>query len=677
MKTKYLSIPFRRITSLNDTTCHDGEIAAANGVEISDSSSIPTIDNENPGNGSNNGNPSVDNENTGNGSNTEYPSYGNSFTFEKDYSPSLPPAPDIQFSLLKTTLPGWHIHCDILPAMTVESDVKTSSAWGDKAMETLAVFRQSAMETNLFTEPFLVMAAWRTIDGHHLMPTPPVLMIPNSGPLMVAGSVDFAIQSMEMKIVAAVCRLQYKLRRDERLREWSDRLTHLDILMSKPLSLFNPKGIMGIARQKVSDCFTHSTHPDSGEAGEQPVSVDRYPQTWIAPLSSGYSLMTDLISIGGFHIVSEIPFAKLMDMKEFGDVEFNRGNIVDVLAGKEIQPDFSQLSKVTAKGKTEFSGRSTLFDLTLSTPAYESLEKSCALVSDYNTYSPRWIFHPDPDATEFCFTSPSGQRLSIPLSKHPSLYGSYFYGGLASVCLSPGATDSISNGIKTKNIPSAVWRSVKGNGLVLTDKLLMKLDVGRVIAVCRAFRASGLVATTAPTAYAFTDEGVFLIKEQDDGTFRDAGLITGYILKDIDSLILLPNGVKFTTSGNQTVSIVGTSIKNLSGETSSSTSVAGGSPVTLLGTGSEACIETRPLKLNDPEGLKRIRKVTLRGVFQPKEVEMSLYGSRDLQKWFLIGKRKGGAEVAPPDSLFRFFKVGVKTVLQESDSLHALGVVLY
>lgn len=88
-----------------------------------------------------------------------------------------------------------------------------------------------------------MICALRLKGGERIMPSPTMLMIPNSESAPVAGSTDFSADEMRMSVAAAVCRLQWRVRIPDTLRDFEE-VTHVDILVSDemPLSDRNQNG---------------------------------------------------------------------------------------------------------------------------------------------------------------------------------------------------------------------------------------------------------------------------------------------------------------------------------------------------------------------------------------------------------------------------------------------------
>lgn len=679
MGDKIYSIPFRSRSAKSDFACADGEIAGAvnlclqNGClkpyDSSGANRLPLL--------------------------LDSPFAGGEL--------QRPPRPEVEFSLLRSVVEGWHIHPDTLPSKIADAptvgkgETPGEKDWGVRAMEVLADFEAAASRQNLFTQPFFVMSAYRVADGTHICPSPPILMIPNSDAPMVEGSADFSVSTMKMSIVAAACRLQLRVKMPELAEKWNGVITHLDIFISKALPLYDPKGQpKGYHRVECKN-FTHSM--DSlGSACEHRVWPSVIVQGWQPDPVDDAIVAQNIIQTESFFLIGEIDLTQLSTMPDFENVEFNCGGLRILSSLETYIPDFAHLSDVTAEGHTFFSGRITAWNL-IRTPAvllplalvtpYSNDITTSNDTSDVSDYTPRWVFHPDPGAGRFQY-SRGRSAYSLPLRRHPKMWGCFYWGGFgqsASESRQNIDIQDIHPDNKCLHLPGTVWRSTKGSHRLFPDNLQMLLDVGQVIAICRAFRASGLVATTSPTSYAFTTEGVFLLKEMDDGTFRDAGLICGYRLRDASSLELLPTGVRFVTDAGQIVMIEGTKVavcddvEAVSGEDDSWKEFLPeewdpiGEPSPEIG--NRGIFVTRPLKLNDGEDRKRLHSLSLRGSRVAESVQVAIYGSLDLTHWRRIALADRSTVSGLWSPYCRFFRIAVNAPLEANMSLEGLVIRLY
>lgn len=585
---------------------------------------------------------------------------------------SLPPAPEVEFALKRVALDGWNIHPDIFPSQIVEKGEETEAGWGKMAMQLLNRFEKDVKNQNLFFEPFLVIAALRLTDGTRVMPSPPVLMIPNSGAPVVSGTDNFSVDTMKLDLVAAVCSLQWRVRLPEDLKKYKE-VSHLEILVSDPLPLYSRNEAMTGCHRMECMNFSHSIASD-GTSREHRVASATIVQGWQpVPVTEAESLIR-LRDALKFRPVSELPVESLSSSVDFEDVGFNCGGLSMSGAYEAYIPDYAHRSAVTGAAAAVVSGRVTAWDLTLVAPLPVPLGMSAPYSTD-SGYRPRWVFHPDPEAREYLFSA-GDKTFAVPLKRHPRLYGSYYWRGMEgedTAMETVPATPSQES--RTVRLPSEVWRSEKGLGILFPDRLLMRLDVGRVIAVCRAFRASGLVATTSPTVYAFTTDGVFLLKEMDDGTLRDAGLICSYVLRDAGSYEVKGRSVEFVTAEGEVMTIDGTTVKEKSGVAAgNSTSAMSGIAMSAVDTGATCRLTTRPVKLGDAESLKRVVAVKLRGDFDPGRCRLSLYGSMDLRNWKKIADAPGRAIVGIWSPRCRFHKVEAELHLGATETLQGFAI---
>ncbi|MDE6768192.1 MAG: hypothetical protein K2J78_00540, partial [Muribaculaceae bacterium] len=526
--------------------------------------------------------------------------------------------PIVEFSLKPDTVSSWHNHPDNSPSITVDAPKnKDAEGWAARAAYALDKFMKDASRQHLFVEPFFALCALRLTDGSHILPSSPVLLTPNVVTPTVESGDNFDVDSMSMTIPIKACRLSSRLTIPKGLTEWSKqfatsekskqqiRVAAIDIFISATIPLYRHTEPL------------LSVHRALGSA---------LPQSWIPTALSDDEFTSHLLSVSTFRMVSTIPLESLNQTSyasqsaspstaSFFDVDFNVPDLPELKALSAYTPDFLQHQGISAKTGCRISGYTTLCDLTLTLPTVPPLASmmECKETSDstqlttvateievikngetlhasyYNpqhpkvilseSVFPKWLFIPDPDARQLTLIT-SSATFVVPLRQHPLLNGSYYWSGKL------GYTDLSTTGVKifaptlptqlyttsdsenslrnSYRLPNAIWRSGKDRSAYFPDKSLMRLDVGRVIAICRAFRASGLVATTSPTAYLFTTQGIYLLKEMDNGDLRDAGLIANYILDTPDSISMSGRTLYFTTvSGNHMV-ISGTTIKPIS-----------------------------------------------------------------------------------------------------------------
>ena len=550
MKERIYTIPFRSRSNSGDFTCPDGEIHSLSGAYLSGALTSEPSSGDDP--------------------NSSSPGY------IKDFIPSVPPPPEVTFALKRETLAGWHPYPEAYPAQTMNCGTPSPESWGKVAQQLLARFRTDVLSQNLFAAPVLATAAWRLKTGALVSPSHPVKLTPDTEAPVVSATESPDNEELTLRVAAALGKIHWRLSLPETLREFSGVIESLEILVSRPLALYDPDQPM-IYGKRVTSSNKTICLDSAGIPTEQPVCTDTLPFAWTPAPPSPHLKDSHISQLKDFYTVASMPLAGLKPSGSFTELPFTCGTLHDAFASESYSPSFGMQSLKGAAGALPFKGRTILWQ-----PVVES---------------------------------------------NPP-----------------------------RKLSSSIWVSEKSDPPVFPDFGLQDLECGEIIAICRAFRSSGLVATVAPTLYVFTSEGIFLFKETSTGKFTDAGLIARYQLSSPDSVFMLPTGVLFTTTSGETIILSGTKAQNLSSEATES---SGGKTVTIVSQGGEIKVITRPLKLSGAGNFKRMLKIFLRGQFLPARITLKIYGSRNMRQWMLLGQREGGSVVCMNPVRCRFFRVEV------------------
>ncbi len=604
----------------------------------------------------------------------------------------MPPAPVVRFSLQREVVTGWHNHVDNLPSKVIDAPAKPSvDTWGDAARRLFAEFERDAAEAGLFTRPFFVVSAVRLAGGERVLPSMPVLMLPQRGLPYVIGSDNLSLSTMQMKISAPASRLRMSVALPEAELP-ADAV--LEVFVSEPIDCFHEE-----------EWISYHRSPLTG--GE--------PQTWRPRPLTEIAVVASMLGRASFRPVGWVAISDLAASAPdaWRDVPFNTPPVPDADGNFFFRPDYQQLQEIRAAGHTVISKRVTAWDLTL-TPAAAPVVASLAeaestpLATEASLVDmemakegrvvhslrfspadpasglsddcfPSWLFFPDRDVRSVTIVTPSASY-RFKTQPHPTLAGSYFACGdflkravtdlpvVKAPAPSGFASAEAYESRTAYRLPDAVWRSGYGSTCFFPDSLLMRLDDARVIAVCRAFRASGLVATTAPTAYLFTSSGIYLLREMDDGSFRDAGLIAAYVLSDPSSILIDGRTLRFTDITGTPYLLTGTTLRPASSDSSSGSTSSGSTStkttVKITPENPELPIRllTRPLKLEAfstappaPFSAEASPLYTFELLCSPLEpsaesdpnlsedLTMTLHGSADLFEWRELATAKGRA----------------------------------
>lgn len=83
---------------------------------------------------------------------------------------------------------------------------------------------------------------------------------------------------------------------------------------------------------------------------------------------------------------------------------------------------------------------------------------------------------------------------------------------------------------------------------------------------------------------------------------------------------------------------------------------------------------TRPLKLGEPDTMKTVRHIIARGKLFRQNVDIVLYGSRDLYNWVIIGDVRGNELVNRHGTGYKYFRVGIISRMSATESLSGLTI---
>ncbi|MDE5881211.1 MAG: hypothetical protein K2H60_05730, partial [Muribaculaceae bacterium] len=104
--------------------------------------------------------------------------------------------PIVEFALKPDVVAGWHNHPDNSPTMVVDAPKnKDAEGWTTRAASILDKLLTDAIRQHLFIEPFFVLCALRLTDGSHILPSSPVLLIPNATAPTVESGDNFDVDS--------------------------------------------------------------------------------------------------------------------------------------------------------------------------------------------------------------------------------------------------------------------------------------------------------------------------------------------------------------------------------------------------------------------------------------------------------------------------------------------------
>ena len=230
MSFNIFDIPFRTRSSESDFLCKDGEISSGTDPLLGDNTEAPT--------------------------------------------------PEISFFLVRDILKGWHNHPDVYPAAILAASEPSMEYWTNLGARLLMSFQAEASEQSLFVTPFFVTAAWKTVTGIYLKPSPPQIMIPNSKAPLVTTAEEINKQEPEFRVAGAVCSLCMKMKAPEVLRDWVGKIASLEILVSDSLHTYDTLRTFMPRRRVTTDAWCRSLDPITGETADRRICTDTLPLAW-------------------------------------------------------------------------------------------------------------------------------------------------------------------------------------------------------------------------------------------------------------------------------------------------------------------------------------------------------------------------------------------------------------
>lgn len=199
--------------------------------------------------------------------------------------PDTLPAPDIDFTLVRTFLPGWHINPEAYPSKTLVATNPSMEYWTPLAGSLLKQFESEAQSRRLFVAPVYVLAAWRSTSGSYINACTPQLLIPNSEPPLVATDGAVTAADLLFKIAGAVCSLYFRIKAPEVLRDFVGKISGLEIFVSNPLQKYDTYNLLLPSRNVITNSWCRSLDISSGIIADRRICSEMLALAWKASYS--------------------------------------------------------------------------------------------------------------------------------------------------------------------------------------------------------------------------------------------------------------------------------------------------------------------------------------------------------------------------------------------------------
>ncbi len=302
-------------------------------------------------------------------------------------------------------------------------------------------------------------------------------------------------------------------------------------------------------------------------------------QTDVWYVAPNVGLSSDIVSEGRFYRVASIDMTSLAGMTAFTRVGVEStvtaklemyGRLADESDSVAIYPEaLTTLSgRIVAAGgcrgaimpadpavSVAFGGSSLS---TASVPVVVSvytrdggvlrrISRSYSHTADIAECFPRYIFHPDVDASLMIIWC-VGQEYRLPLTRHPSLPGVYWMGGLGSDCIPPKSDAPLPLAVENGLIACADRMWLSSPGSVCHFMQGMVACNSRIVAVSASVVTADMSAVGKYPVYVFADDGVWLAEyDSDKSGLCGSHRISGEVCESGRSVAVTSDGVVFAT----------------------------------------------------------------------------------------------------------------------------------
>lgn len=260
-------------------------------------------------------------------------------------------------------------------------------------------------------------------------------------------------------------------------------------------------------------------------------------------------------------------------------VKIDDGVLESLLARQTLEDDYHSRDTLTAQYSYSYNGRLNLAGITRSlhaplapSVAWEkdnhqnrtwtlmvevktgSTTHLVATSGDNGTDFPRYIFYPDREATRAWLSYTSGGTTHtwlLTLTEHPYLEGAYWYGGLAKEISETETDDDLPDppiaGSNAVMEPNKIYTSAVNNPFVFPLLGINTVGTGTILGICSTVVALSQGQFGDFPLYAFTDEGVWALKANNEGAYIAVQPVTRDVCNNPDSITQLDDSVLFTT----------------------------------------------------------------------------------------------------------------------------------
>lgn len=446
--------------------------------------------------------------------------------------------------------------------------------------ETLDKLRQAIMAASnqvvgtltrqhLFMFPFFVRYAFRLYDGSLAMHSAPCLMIPTMEvPEVDLGTPIFIVQGPPVGIIPKIkatftgyglwCKGTDAQARE--LAQWSDIISSVDIFISPQFytyvqdpkndeititrsSGFNPPANTQINRQIVENgnfYLLRQVPVRSGENNQDP-----------RLRNNGDEVEPDFETSNENIVVRELMTDDYGSHDQiFAQKSFAYNNRLNLTAvSKRLFQGFSPAC-MWARMDEEMSPKNTTATVVVETDGKQVVVQHERVQVRFNGDNDVvWFYYPN-TAAKSAYLDIDGNKMMLHLLPHGILNGAY-YCALDDTAECPESVSSIpdvsSDEENMISQPDKVYTSEVNNPFFFPSTGINSIGTGEIKGICAAVRPVSTGQMGYADLYIFADNGVWVAKINEKGTYSNVTLATGDVCINADSITQMETSVLFTT----------------------------------------------------------------------------------------------------------------------------------
>lgn len=415
------------------------------------------------------------------------------------------------------------------------------------------------------------------------------------------------------KLSITRCDLYLKIKSIGGISKWESLISGVDIFVSPPIYTYDQSAKVKGIKFDLEEYFTHcgKRGKSSGEKfsydinhmidfeenlsfGYQPFNREEVRvngtlgedngMRWDIDAFTTDKVESDIIANANFYKILSIDLKDIQQMSGFAKVVLPKGTLKNISTKQRLEDDFQSHNTLIPSIGMEYNARLNLtglkmepfdgFKLTDMTQ-YTSdastdvksvdifvriAKQNCArwvrcpserVSYDLETFFPRYLFYPDPDAKEMIIRY-GGKYCRLTLKEHDYLNGAYWFRGLTMALPAFEVGDvpyyiiESANSNKTIPLPNKVYNSEVNNPFVFQAKNVVTVGPGEIRGISTAAKALSQGQFGQFPLYAFTDEGVWALETSSTGSYVARQPITRDVcinpagITQIDSAVLFP-----------------------------------------------------------------------------------------------------------------------------------------